>query len=383
MATSQRQRQRRSSSSLFQFQDSQESQQNNNKTDTETITTTTTTTTTTTSQPQFGDVVPLKRPVSISPPNNNNNNNNDYDNDIMLSQSQSPSFFKTPTVNENDDDYTTTSTTKASPSSSSSSFLQSSTSTTEEVNKLIQQRQRRNISVAILSVALAVVNYLWQWTHPVTPIQLLVGLQQTSTPLHEIGRNNKPTLMDFWAPWCENCKSMAPTLYQIEETYRDKVNFVMVNGDDPNNWPLIEKLGVDAIPHLALIEADGTVDTALIGPVPKEWLTRDLDVLIENANKMIKNNDRRNSNDNDIITTNNNNNSDTTKDCPKTTTAATTATATTTSSSTQQVLLLCEASDTTIDAKKPLPYQMLDVFAHKPAQERNIAGNLLGEGGRR
>ena len=59
----------------------------------------------------------------------------------------------------------------------------------------------------------------------------------------------------------------------------------MVNGDDRDNWPLIEALGVDAIPHLALVESDGTVDTALIGAVPKEWLSRDIDVLLENASK--------------------------------------------------------------------------------------------------
>lgn len=78
---------------------------------------------------------------------------------------------------------------------------------------------------------------------------------------------------------------MAPTLFQIEESYKDQVNFVMVNGDDPNNWPLIEALGVDAIPHLAMVEADGTVDTALIGAVPKEWISRDIDVLLDNASK--------------------------------------------------------------------------------------------------
>ena len=76
---------------------------------------------------------------------------------------------------------------------------------------------------------------------------------------------------------------MAPTLYQVEESYRDKVNFIMVNGDDPNNWPIIEALGVDAIPHLAFVESDGTVDTALIGPVPKDWLDRNIDTLLENA----------------------------------------------------------------------------------------------------
>lgn len=151
--------------------------------------------------------------------------------------------------------------------------------------ELLKRRNIRNIAVGILSIALAVGNYAYQWMHPVTPIQLLVNMERSSAPLSDVGKNSKPTVIDFWAPWCENCRYMAPTLFQIEESYKDRVNFVMVNGDDPNNWPLIEALGVDAIPHMALVESDGTVDTALIGAVPKEWLSRDIDVLLDNVGK--------------------------------------------------------------------------------------------------
>jgi len=44
----------------------------------------------------------------------------------------------------------------------------------------------------------------------------------------------------------------------------------MVNGDDyPDNWAMIDKLGVDAIPTSPglILEADGTVDITLIGTV--------------------------------------------------------------------------------------------------------------------
>jgi len=180
--------------------------------------------------------------------------------------------------------------------------------------ELLKQRKTRNIAVALLSVVLAVGNYAYEWTHPATPIQLLVNMERSSAPLSDIGKNSKPTVIDFWAPWCENCRYMAPTLYQVEQSYKDKVNFVMLNGDDPQNWPLIEALGVDAIPHLALVESDGTVDTALIGAVPKEWLSKDLDVLLDNASK--------------------------------------------------------KAGDT---SKLPLPYQMLDAFANRPeARKLNL-----------
>jgi thiol-disulfide isomerase/thioredoxin len=97
-----------------------------------------------------------------------------------------------------------------------------------------------------------------------------------------IGKNGKPTVVDFWAPWCESCKLAAPTLYKVEEIYRDRVNFVMINGDLPQAWPYIEAFRVDAIPHLALVNADGDVETALIGPIPKSVLEADIDTMILN-----------------------------------------------------------------------------------------------------
>jgi len=207
---------------------------------------------------QFGEVTPMRQDSSVS-----SAKFGDVVSINRPSDSSSPSLFAEET-----------------PKSTTSS--QSSGLSDVEV---LKQRKMRNIGVAIVSIALALGNYAYQWTNPVTPIQLLVNMERSSTPLSEIGKNNKPTVIDFWAPWCENCRYMAPTLFQIEESYKDKVNFVMVNGDDPNNWPLIEALGVDAIPHLAMVEADGTVDTALIGAVPKEWVSGDIDALLENASK--------------------------------------------------------------------------------------------------
>lgn len=69
---------------------------------------------------------------------------------------------------------------------------------------------------------------------------------------------------------------MAPTMFQIEEEYKDKVNFVLVNGDKRDAWPLIEAFGVDGLPHIALVSSEGDVETALIGPIPKHILEDDL-----------------------------------------------------------------------------------------------------------
>ena len=106
---------------------------------------------------QFGDVVSIRRPSSSS---------------------SSPSLFE----------------------EADSQRIPSTKSGLSDV-ELLRQRRIRNIGVAILSVALAVGNYAYQWTHPVTPIQLLVNMERSSAPLSDVGKNSRPTVIDFWAPW--------------------------------------------------------------------------------------------------------------------------------------------------------------------------------------
>jgi thiol-disulfide isomerase/thioredoxin len=92
--------------------------------------------------------------------------------------------------------------------------------------------------------------------------------------------NGRPTVVDFYAEWCENCKEMAPLLRELEARYKGQVNFVVVNGDSPQAADLVETFRVDGIPHLALISKEGEVKTALIGKVPRPVLEADINSLI-------------------------------------------------------------------------------------------------------
>jgi len=143
----------------------------------------------------------------------------------------------------------------------------------------IKENRMRNIAVAITSFTFACLSYGWQFTHPVTAVEILASMEKSSAPLTAIGNNGKPTVIDFWAPWCENCRVAAPTLQAVEEEYGERVNFIMVNADD-GDWPLISLFGVDSIPHLALISGEGDVETALIGPMSRNVLRADLDALL-------------------------------------------------------------------------------------------------------
>lgn len=165
---------------------------------------------------------------------------------------------------------------------SSASSSSSAPTTTIDETQLLKQSRTRNIIIAIASFTIAIFNYLWQFTHPITAIEILTQMDKQSAPLTSIGNNGKPTVIDFWAPWCGNCKVAAPTLQAIEEEYGDKVNFIMVNADEQSyqNGALISIFSVDSIPHLALLSDEGDVETALIGPMSRNVLRADIDALL-------------------------------------------------------------------------------------------------------
>uniref|UniRef100_A0A7S2PDN8 Thioredoxin domain-containing protein n=1 Tax=Leptocylindrus danicus TaxID=163516 RepID=A0A7S2PDN8_9STRA len=145
----------------------------------------------------------------------------------------------------------------------------------------LQAQKRNNTFIAIASTLAAITSYFWQYTHPIPAVQLLAQLQEQSTPLAQVGHNGKPTIIDFWAPWCENCKAEAPTMKQINNVYSNRVNFVFVNADQPEALPLIEAFRVDAIPHMAMVSRDGDVLTALIGEVPGGVIRSDIDAMLD------------------------------------------------------------------------------------------------------
>jgi thioredoxin 1 len=89
----------------------------------------------------------------------------------------------------------------------------------------------------------------------------------------EVLKNNKPTLVDFWAPWCGPCRQVAPVLEAIYEEYGDKIDIVKLNTDEN---PLTQaRYGVRSIPTLN-VYSGGEVVKTVVGAKPKHLLLKDL-----------------------------------------------------------------------------------------------------------
>src|SRR5712691_4741286 len=85
----------------------------------------------------------------------------------------------------------------------------------------------------------------------------------------EVLKSNLPVLVDFWAPWCGPCKSIAPMVEDLATEYDGKLKVAKLNVDENPLTPT--RYGVRGIPNLLILKS-GTVKEQIVGAVPKARL---------------------------------------------------------------------------------------------------------------
>ena len=78
-----------------------------------------------------------------------------------------------------------------------------------------------------------------------------------------------PTIVDFWAPWCGPCRSVAPVLDKLAKEYSGKLLVAKVNTDENPDWA--GKFGVQGIPTMLFV-ANGKVIHRQVGALPEPFL---------------------------------------------------------------------------------------------------------------
>jgi len=85
----------------------------------------------------------------------------------------------------------------------------------------------------------------------------------------EVLRSDLPVLVDFWAPWCGPCKSIAPVIEELAGQYEGRLKVAKLNVDENPMTP--SRYGVRGIPNLIILRG-GAVKEQIVGAVSKTRL---------------------------------------------------------------------------------------------------------------
>ncbi len=117
------------------------------------------------------------------------------------------------------------------------------------------------------------------------------NINMTAEPIHVtddafekvVMQSPVPVIVDFWAPWCNPCKMIAPTLEKLAKEQEGKLIVAKVNTDENPEW--MNKFGVQGIPTLLFV-AGGKVVHRQVGALPermlRETVTQFMDVVSQN-----------------------------------------------------------------------------------------------------
>jgi len=79
-------------------------------------------------------------------------------------------------------------------------------------------------------------------------------------------KGEKPAIIDFYADWCQPCKTIAPILEELDTEF-ENVDFYKVNTEEQNE--LAATFGIQSIPSILFIPLEGLPQMAL-GALPKQ-----------------------------------------------------------------------------------------------------------------
>ncbi len=145
-------------------------------------------------------------------------------------------------------------------------------------NTIASPNRLRNLIVAIAAIILTAALFLGLQTQRNSTS--LNAVAAAAMPIDVALSNDRPTLIEFYADWCQVCQAMAADALSLEQEYSDRLNFVMLNVDNTKWLPELTKYRVDGVPRFIFLDKTNQAIGDAVGEIPRSIMAANIEAAI-------------------------------------------------------------------------------------------------------